>query len=218
MIPYRGDGFSVSNVTPRVMLLERQSRLQTWNIDNPGSNYLSSIYGPARFSDTPPNSLSTNPKRNPNWGTIATLIKRQEQSFVDEVNDEDAINESTHDAFAPWINKPLSDSTTLEDILDQITVEGDEDLRFRIRQLLERYRHVFSKTLSKEPANIPPFDLNVDTAKWNRPANRGPPRVQTPLKQLEIFKQVDELLQQGIIVESQATSYFQVQITNGVFV
>ncbi len=210
MIPYRGDGFSVSKVTPREMLLERQLRLQTWNINNPESNYLSSIYGSARFSDNPPNSLSTNTKRNPNWGTIATLIKRQEQSLVDEVNDEDGINESRHDAFAPWINKPISDSTKLEDILDQITVEGDEDLRFRIRQLLERYRHVFSKTLSKEPANIPPFDLNVDTAKWSRPANRGPPRVQTPLKQLEIFKQVDELLQQGIIVESQATYYSQV--------
>jgi hypothetical protein len=50
----------------------------------------------------------------------------------------------------------------------------------------------------------------VDTAKWNRPANRGPPRVQTSLKQLEIFKQVEELLIQGIIVESQATYYSQV--------
>jgi hypothetical protein len=72
MIPYRGDGFSVSKVTPRVMLLERQSRLQTWNIDNPGSNYLSSIYGPARFSDT--SIFVYLPKRNPNWGP-ATLIR-----------------------------------------------------------------------------------------------------------------------------------------------
>jgi hypothetical protein len=214
MIPYRGDGFSVRNVTPRQMLHERQLRLQNWNIDNPENNYLSSIYGLAHFSDTPLINPSTLAKCNPYWGTIATLIKRQEQSLIDEVNDEDGINDARHGVFTPWINKTISDSAIPEDILDQITIEGDKDLRARICQLLERYRHVFSKTLSKEPATIPPFDLKVDTAKWNRPTNRGPPRVQTPLKQLEIFTQVDKLLKQGIIVESQATYYSQVMLAS----
>jgi hypothetical protein len=124
------------------------------------SNYLSSIYGLAHFSDIPLINPSTLAKCNPNWRPIATLIKRQEQSLVDEVNDEDGINNARHDAFAPWMSKTISDFTIPEDILDQITVEGDKDLRSRIRQLLGRYRHVLSKTLSKEPATIPPFDLS----------------------------------------------------------
>ena len=134
------------------------------------SNYLSSISGLAHFSDTPPISPSTLTKHNPKLGPIATFIKRQVYSLVDEVIDEEGINDVRHDAFAPWMSKTISDSTIPEDILDQITVEGDKDLRIRIRQLLESNRLVLRKTLSKEPATIPSFDLKVDIAKWNRPA------------------------------------------------
>ena len=207
MISYQGDGYSVSRVTPRSMLPERQDRIKNWNNTNPGSNYLSTLLVSARTSDTPPSSPSVSIKRNPNWGIIATLIKRQEQSCNNDTLDEDGVNNVRHDTFAPWIK--ISDNSN-EDILDQITVEGDEDLRVNIRKLLEKYRAIFNKNLSKEPALIPPFDLNVNLDKWNRPTNRGPPRVQTPAKQAEIFKQVDELLKKGIIVESSATYYSQV--------
>ena len=206
-IHYQSDGFDTSRATPRSMLLERSLRLKNWNTSNPESNYLSTLLVSTRVSDTPPNSSSISKKRNPNWGTIATLIKRQQQSIEDEPLDEDGVNNANHDTFAPWINSVTS---TEAEVLDQITIEGDQDLRINLRLLLAKYKDIFNKTLSEEPARIPPFDLKVDKDKWNKPANRGPPRVQTPAKQTEIFKQIDELLKQGIIVESSATYYSQV--------
>ena len=65
-------------------------------------------------------------------------------------------------------------------------------------------------TLSSEPALIPPFELEVNTTKWEVFSNRGPPRVQSPAKEAEIFSQVDELLKAGIIEPSEATYYSQV--------
>jgi hypothetical protein len=51
------------------------------------------------------------------------------------------------------------------DVLNSVTVEGSPELRVNIRILLEKYRGVFATTLSTEPADIPPFELNVDQDK-----------------------------------------------------
>jgi hypothetical protein len=85
------------------------------------------------------------------------------------------------------------------DILDLIQIEGSPALRIRIRKLLEEYRCVFATTLPSEPASIPPFELSVDKQKWEQFSNRGPPRVQSPAKEAEIRKQVDELLLTKVI-------------------
>ena len=69
---------------------------------------------------------------------------------------------------------------------------------------------MFATTLNPEPALIPPFELDVDKEKWEQFSNRGPPRVQSPAKQAEILKQVDELLKNGIIEPSTASYYSQV--------
>ena len=69
---------------------------------------------------------------------------------------------------------------------------------------------MFATTLSEEPADIPPFELLVDKDKWESYLNRGPPRVQSPAKQAEILRQVDELLKTGIIEPSTASYYSQV--------
>ena len=96
------------------------------------------------------------------------------------------------------------------DVLDQVTIEGSVDLRCRIRVLLEKYRDVFATTLAPEPARIPAFELEVDIEKWEQFSNRGPPRVQSPAKQAEILRQVDELIKTGIIEPSTASYYSQV--------
>jgi hypothetical protein len=57
---------------------------------------------------------------------------------------------------------------------------------------------------------IPPFELHVDKERWEQFSNRGPPRVQSPAKQTEIQKQVDELLRTGVIEPSNASYYSQV--------
>ena len=167
------------------------------------------------------------------WGIIATLIKQQEQLNVSHNNtadnsiadnsdftgtasegpheesppmDFDDTLETEHDVFSDFTG-PVSDTN---DDLDTITVEGSPALKSRIRILLEQYRDVFSTTLSDEPAIIPPFELEVDKEKWEQFSNRGPPRVQSPAKQAEILKQVNEMRRANIIEESTATYYSQV--------
>lgn len=116
--------------------------------------------------------------------------------------------------FAPF--RPTSKSNNDVDdatFLATIRIEGDDQLQHAIRNLCIKYRSIFSDTLSSEPAKIEPFDLKVDKAKWETYRNRGPVRVQTPAKQVEIHKQVQEMLYSGIIEKSPATYYSQVMLT-----
>jgi hypothetical protein len=68
---------------------------------------------------------------------------------------------------------------------------------------------VFATSLPSEPAIIPPSELSVDKERWEQFSNRGPPRVQSPAKQAEILKQVDELLRTKVIEHSTASYYSQ---------
>ena len=137
------------------------------------------------------------------WGIVATLIKQHDQllesqplySLEEEktvtdsvvativeaehyIDDDDTSIDSTmdvdHDAFRPWLTK---EDVSEVDPLTEITVEGSQSLQHQIRILLEKYRSVFATTLSPEPATIPPFELDVDRAKWEVFKNGGPPRV-----------------------------------------
>ena len=52
----------------------------------------------------------------------------------------------------------------------------------------------------------------VDEDKWRLPCNRAPPRRHSEEKQKEIRKQVDALLDLGVIKESRATEWSQVHL------
>jgi hypothetical protein len=60
---------------------------------------------------------------------------------------------------------------------------------------------------------MPPFELTIDKSKWETYRNRDPVRVQSQPKQVEIDKQVQEMLANGIIEKSQAIYYSQVMLT-----
>jgi hypothetical protein len=115
--------------------------------------------------------------------------------------------DTEHDVFQDFISK--GDDPNI-DILDQIQIAGSLALRVKIRILLEKFRSVFATTLPSEPAIIPLFELNVGKEKWEQFSNRGPQRVQSPLKQAEILKQDDELLRTGVIEPSKESYYSQV--------
>ena len=97
--------------------------------------------------------------------------------------------------------------------MDRMTIEGDPELQLAIRKLCKKYKHIFSDKLDAKPASIPPFDLIVDKQKWEVYKNRGPVRVQSTVKQIEIHKQVQEMLKAGIIEKSNAAYYSQVMLT-----
>jgi hypothetical protein len=125
----------------------------------------------------------------------------------DDESDVSDTLDTEHDVFKDFINE--GDDPNIY-ILDQIETAGTPALRVRIWNLLEKYKSVFATTLPSEPAKIPPFGLTVEKEKWEQFSNRGLPRVQSPAKQAEILKQVDDFLRTGVIEHSTASYYSQV--------
>jgi hypothetical protein len=89
-------------------------------------------------------------------------------------------------------------------------IVGDTEFHERLRQLMDDYHDVFSRTVSAEPAQVPPMVLELNEFLWKVPANRGPPRPQTPVKQTVLLDMLRKMLENGIIQPSQASEYSQV--------
>ena len=90
-----------------------------------------------------------------------------------------------------------------------INISGTPELQELIRLLCIEYRDIFSNTLSSQPAFIPRFDLVVQDAKWRVSKNRQPPRPQSAANQKEITRQINILIEQGIVENSTAAYYSQ---------
>ena len=89
---------------------------------------------------------------------------------------------------------------------------GSQELQRRLRELLHKYSHVFSRVLSKEPAKVTPFRLTVDTEKWNKPQN-STPRRRYDITRTRIMQQMTrDLLDNGIIKRSRASRYSHAMI------
>ena len=129
---------------------------------------------------------------------VATAL---ENNFIDN----DGINDY-HDSFKPWLTDPQQEIN----LLDEIHVEGDEDLQNGIKTLCKEFEDIFSNTLPSTPSKMEPFDIKVDAVAWRDPKNRMPHRRQSPKKEVEIQRQVTLLLDQGIIQRSKAQYYSQV--------
>ena len=94
-----------------------------------------------------------------------------------------------YEAFGAVLEPP---SNTSIDVLDLVTIASNDDLHESdVRALLNEYRDIFSETLSPEPADLPPLELEVDRSQWEIPKHHLPPRVQTPANQQEIQRQLD---------------------------
>ena len=78
-------------------------------------------------------------------------------------------------------------------------IMGDEELREEAKRLCTKYSHLFSTSVSPEPADLKPMELVVDQNKWELNSNRGPARQQTEPKQKEIRVQVAKVLDLEVI-------------------
>ena len=173
------------------------------------------------FNDTPldganelATQLATSDTQVKSWGIVATVLRQYEQLSDAALINTDEIDSDKKDMFAPYRDPPKSnDDLPDEEFLAKIKIEGSEELQARIKTLCIKYKGIFSDKLTSQPAKIPPFELTVDKSKWETYRNRGPVRVQTQPKQVEIHKQVQEMLANGIIEKSQATYYSQVMLT-----
>ena len=132
---------------------------------------------------------------------LVSLVLESEQLSRAPLYDDDDIDHDKTDMF-----KPRSSPSSNTDILSLIHFSGDEDLQSRFRTLCTEFSDIFSK----EPANIPPFNLIVDNLKWKVGKNRAPPRTQSAVKQTELFKTLQTLISQGIVEKSQSPHYSQI--------
>ena len=96
--------------------------------------------------------------------------------------------------------------------LSQITFEGSPQLQKRLKALVLEFIDVFATKVRREPAAVEPMKIVIDEDKWRLPCNRAPPRKHSEEKQKEIRKQVDVLLDLGVIKESRATEWSQVHL------
>ena len=118
----------------------------------------------------------------------------------------------SEDGFDPMdmINHPDDDpiydqhnSTGAIDEYKLVPVFGSVELQTRIKAELARYKRVFRSTLPKQPAKVTPLRLNVDAESWETSAHQLPHRRQSISKDIEIFKQVREMIHSSVIRESQ---------------
>ena len=81
--------------------------------------------------------------------------------------------------------------------------------------LVLEFRDIFSTELSPEPADLPPLDVPIDTAKWHQPRNQGRPRNQSVKGQQEIKRHLEKLLECGAISPMlHASAYSQVLLVS----
>jgi transposase InsO family protein len=150
--------------------------------------------------------------------SITTLVRETRDLFAANLHIDDEIDDSKVDSFAPFltVDKPVGRNNLFPEnpLLSAILIEGDPSLQAALALLIQKYAHIFRNDLAKDPADIPPFNLQVDMEKWRNPKNRGPPRVQSSANQAETVKQLDQLLAQNIIERSDASYYSQVLLTN----
>jgi transposase InsO family protein len=137
---------------------------------------------------------------------VAGMIKTKEELLGPATTDDEEDDEISDliDTFRYFTEKPSG-----ENYLDLLTYGKDLELNREIRALCAEFPMIFSGTLPKEPARLEPFRIEVDRTKWAVNQSRLPPRTQTPVKNQEILKQVNELLELGIIEHSNASHYSQ---------
>jgi hypothetical protein len=190
------------------------------NPTSPEPNHHSSLSHNRRvhFDDTPliGKALAPLPALNDALYETHDLITEVPEEFEQlsraEIIGSDEIDNDSKDMFSPFMN--TDDTTDLEnDFLTKMVIEGCEELQDGIRKLCIKYKSIFRNTIGSEPADIPPFDLDVDIQKWEMPRNRLPVRSQSREKQVEILKQINIMLELGIIEKSTASYYSQVMMT-----
>ena len=84
---------------------------------------------------------------------------------------------------------------------------GSSELRERLTTLLKKFRHIFSRDVRSDPANLSPFKFEVNEAAWKTYKNRTARRKYDLSRQEELKKIIIKLLEAGVIKPSRAAYY-----------
>jgi hypothetical protein len=104
----------------------------------------------------------------------------------------------------------VRESVINQEIVLPTVIEGDTpEFIAKQRALCIEHAHVFDRSLREEAALVPPMELEVDD-RWEARENRQPPRPQGPVKNQEIAKQTQAMLDANVIRVSTASAHSQV--------
>ena len=67
------------------------------------------------------------------------------------------------------------------------------------KDLCKEYKEIFSRTLRETPADLPPFNFEVDLEKWLKQKPNAPPRNHSLVKQMVTNSQVNKMQEAGIV-------------------
>ena len=109
-------------------------------------------------------------------------------------------------------NQTLIDFALGNDILPT-NIVGSRSLRRRLNQILGEYSNQFRKSVCKDAASIPPMILKVNDDLWTSSTqNVGRYRPQSLAKHQEIERQVNMLLELGVIRQSSSPYHSHVHL------
>ena len=94
-----------------------------------------------------------------------------------------------------------------------VTVEGSEGLRKRIHDIIYEYKSIFSSKYHEEPANVTPYHFEIQEDLWYTSKNQERFRKQSPIKDEEIFIQVEVMIDNKVITSSDSSAWSQVMLT-----
>ena len=123
----------------------------------------------------------------------------------------DEIDDDKTDAFGPFLSALMRDPTPTgraNDVISTITFGGSDALQTACRALCTEFIDIFQDEVAREPARIPPFDIDHKAAaQWEVPGNRTPLRPQTSQKEEAIHNNLQDLIWIGVVEKSNAVNY-----------
>ena len=154
------------------------------------------------------------PRRLRSMSRMTTLcrIYKKSELLTEEPDEDYVVDDDDEPVYGSKLN-PASQTTSVDDIISMMKIEGTEYLIGRIKKIVADFRSCFSVELSPEPARIPPMELAVDRAKWQVRSNSGPPRNQSAVKQKATAEHVQDMLEKEVIEPSTAAHYSHVHLT-----
>ena len=77
-------------------------------------------------------------------------------------------------------------------------------VRDRVLKILKEFKDLFKTVVSSKGASVTPFELKVDKSGWHQAKNHGRPRRVSRTSEIEFKRQIDLLLELGVIRTSRA--------------
>ena len=150
-----------------------------------------------------------NPTIEPLRGDVKNgdIFSKEEllQYTDDGYREEDLINDPRNDPV-------VGDSHGQKNEHLLVEVHGSPELQQRIRNVVSKYKDVFSTTLPEQPARVTPLKFDVPENQWHMPGNQLPHRRQSIQKDIEILKQIRDMLLSEVVGESNAHAWSQVMM------